>query len=172
MGPHPSNTPRRSPNTVRPCPPRGASSSRVRSSKLDGVSSLRRVGPRPRARPPTEMGPAPSPGSRCSKGLRTEMTPVDLPTAQSVRAVPGVEQPVEVRTGEHCHAFLPSVTLADRFRVTAGQIPSVSAVTAPDPTGGWVVGAGIHTARPIWRLSQSDSHRMALRPALSTTRVL
>lgn len=104
--------------------------------------------------------------------LRSKTIPVDPATAQRVRSVPDMKQTFGVRAREHREAFLPAVAFADRLRISACEVSAVTAMIAPDPARGRVVGAGVHTARPIWRLSQSDSHWMALRPALSTTRAL
>lgn len=104
--------------------------------------------------------------------LGTQQVTVYLSAAQSIRAVPDVKETINVRTREHRHALLSAVTFPDSLRVAAGEVSAVGARTTPGPAGRRVVGAGTHTARPIWRLSQSESHWMAFRPALSTMRVL
>jgi len=104
--------------------------------------------------------------------LVSQPVPVDLPAAQSFWAVPDVEQARGVRTDKHGEPLLAGVPSADRSGVSAAVIAAVMTQSAEGPAGGRVVGAEGHTDRPICRFSQSDSQVIALRPALSTTRVL
>ena len=110
--------------------------------------------------------------SCCSECLVAQSLSVDLPVAQRFWAVTEVEQSRGVWAGKHCESLLAGVPSADGFGVGAAVIAAVMTQSAEGPAGGGVVGAGGHTDRPICRLSQSDSQVIALRPALSTTRVL
>ena len=74
---------------------------------------------------------------------------------------------------EDGQTLFPVMILFDRPGISPGEIAAVLAGVAHDPPRSRIVGAvSAHAARPICRLSQSEIHWIALRPALSTTREL
>ena len=101
------------------------------------------------------------------------MVAIDDPRCQSFGPMADMEHAFVMWAREDGQTLFPVMILFDRPGISPGEIAAVLAGVAHDPPRSRIVGAvSAHAARPICRLSQSEIHWIALRPALSTTREL